>query len=263
MTQRNPLNERNTRKDEVVEGKSRRSAASAKPKSRAASSVTLHDKPKTKKERERERQQKLKEERKLTDERLAEMGPIVDPKYKFYRKVWLVLLIVAIVSTVLSWVLGYYLPNMGKFWTYAILGVAYLTIIVALIIDFKFLRPVRNAQKERAAMPISKNAKKRYEKESQEYYEAKVADEEAKKQERAARRATLNPFKRSEPKAADIEEAEQTAEGVAEAQADTVSKDDAKVTGEASAEEQPARPNVRVQVKGAKTIRIIDDDKKE
>ena len=106
MSQRNPMNERY--QNDEHQGKTRKSAASAKPKSAAASSVYIKPKTKTKADkkaaRRAERQKQAELERKYANPPTEE--------YKRLRKIWWVLLIGAIACLALSFFLR---DSLGEF----------------------------------------------------------------------------------------------------------------------------------------------------
>lgn len=139
MSQRNPMNDR-YQTDEHV-GQTRKSAASMKPKSKAAATVRMEPKVKTKQQKkavqkvERSKQSEL--DRKYYNPPTAE--------YKRLRKLWWGLLIGAIAATALSFLGRSFLPEMA---TYVVLGLAYVCIIAALYIDFSKIRKVRRAYQE-------------------------------------------------------------------------------------------------------------------
>lgn len=134
MTQRNPMNERYTSEDR--KGTTRKSAASAKPKTKAAASVRIQPTEKTKEQKKAER----KAERAKRSERDREFYNPPTERYKKLRRLWWVLLGGAIVLTVFSFVGQQWFPAEA---TYVTLGLAYVFIIGALYVDFSKCRKER------------------------------------------------------------------------------------------------------------------------
>lgn len=159
MTQRNPMNDR-TRYGKQ-KGVSRKSASSAKPVRQAGSSVHVVSDETKKKREKKERTAQEKEERKLNRKREAALGAtILDmPKYKKWRRIWLALIIIAIVAVAASWLVSYFntkdIAQTAVFQDFATplsvggLVVGYGAIIAALIIDFKVIRPMRREQEDK------------------------------------------------------------------------------------------------------------------
>lgn len=182
MTQRNPMNDRY--QSEEHHGKTRRSAASAKPKSKAAASVRVQPKEKTK--------QQKRAEKKAVRQKQSELdrkyyNPPTE-EYKRLRKIWWALLIGAIVMTVLSWLARSVLPEGAS---YVTLGLAYLFIIAALYVDISKVRKVRRAYREemesgkskeqRALEKREKAAQRDMKKDAEEKYEEVKATTEQPK----------------------------------------------------------------------------------
>ena len=139
MSQRNPMNDRYQTDDH--QGQTRKSAASMKPKSKAAATVRVQPKEKTK--------QQKKAEKKVARQKQGELDRKYynppTPQYKRLRKIWWARLIGAIAATALSW--------LGRSWfpdpvSYVMLGLAYVCIIGALYVDFSKIRKVRRAYQE-------------------------------------------------------------------------------------------------------------------
>ena len=135
MTQRNPMNERYQSEDR--KGATRKSAASAKPVSKAASSVRIESTKKTPQQKKAER----KQQRAKDAERDRQFYNPPTAEYKRLRKIWWVCLILAIILTVVSFAgnnLGMPAPIM-----YVTLALAYVFIIAALYIDMGKCRKAR------------------------------------------------------------------------------------------------------------------------
>ena len=147
MSQRNPLNDRY--QTDEHRGQTRKSAASVKPKTKAASSVRVQPTEKTKQQKKAE--QKAARAKQMELDRRYYNPPT--PEYKRLRKVWWGLLIAAIVMTVLSFAGRSFLPETV---TYVTLGLAYACIIGALYVDFSKIRKVRRAYQEEMSKKKSK-----------------------------------------------------------------------------------------------------------
>ena len=158
MSQRNPLNDRY--QTEEVRGKTRKSAASAKPKTQAAASVTVKSAKKSPKDRKAEekaaRKQAQQQQRELDRKYYT---PDTD-RYRKLRKIWWALLVAAVLCTVVSFFFRSQLPEGVAL---AVLLAAYAFIIAAFYIDFSKIRKERRAYQER--MLALEEKKKREEKE--------------------------------------------------------------------------------------------------
>ncbi len=177
MAQRNPMNERYT--GEGPSGQSRKSAASAKPKPSAASSVYIKKKPQTPQEkraaakarekemraRAEEKARKAEEKAKLAAQESGEEteatkatqqktpmvkltssnpGMPTSEEYQKWRKRYWALVIVGVVCIALSFIMQ--MNGMAQSpMTMVILAVAYPAIIGALIIDFRKVKPLIRA----------------------------------------------------------------------------------------------------------------------
>lgn len=182
MTQRNPMNDRY--QNEEHRGTTRKSAASAKPKTKAAASVRVQPKEKTKQQK---RADKKVVRQKQTDLDRKYYNPPT-AQYKRLRKMWWGLLIGAIVMTAISWFARSLFPEPV---TYVTLGLAYLCIIGALYVDFSKIRKVRRAyqeemeagkSKEQRAFEKQQKAEQReLKKEAEQKYEAAKTEEESSK----------------------------------------------------------------------------------
>ena len=140
MSQRNPLNDRY--QTDEVRGKTRKSAASAKPKSQAAASVVVKAPKKTPKERreaEKAARKKAQAEQRELDRKYY--TPDTD-RYRKLRKIWWALLVGAVLCTVVSFFFRSQLPEGVAL---AVLLAAYALIIAAFYIDFSKIRKERRA----------------------------------------------------------------------------------------------------------------------
>lgn len=157
MTQRNPMNERY--QQENRKGQTRKSAASAKPTSKAGASVRMASSPK---KGATPKQQKAIQ--RAEREREREIGSVLERKYynpptqeyKVAKRMWLVLLIIAAVSTFATW----FAQSSAPSWvSYALLAVAYGSIIGALALDFMKIRKMRKKYAESMSSQIMKDRK--------------------------------------------------------------------------------------------------------
>ena len=133
MSQRNPMNDRY--QTDEHRGQTRKSAATMKPKTKAASSVRIQPTVKTKQQKKADK--KAARAKQTEIDRQYYNPPT--PEYKRLRKIWWGLLIGAIVMTAMSWFGRTFLPEVG---TYVVLGLAYVCIIGALYVDFSKIRKV-------------------------------------------------------------------------------------------------------------------------
>ena len=140
MSQRNPLNERYTSEDR--KGATRKSAASAKPVTKAAASVRMQPAEKTKEQKKAER----KAARAKEQERDRQFYNPPTEEYRRLRRIWWIFLVLAIVLTCFSFAgntLGVPQPV-----TYVTLALAYVFIILALYVDFAKCRKARKKYAE-------------------------------------------------------------------------------------------------------------------
>lgn len=150
MTQRNPMNDRYTA--DGRKGQTRKSAASARPKSKAASSVRVQSTVKTKAE--------IKAEQKAARAKQQELDrKYYNPptaRFKKLTRLWWALLASAIIFTVLSWVLR---PYIGEIPCFVVLGLAYAAIIAAFYVDLGLRRKERRRYQEQMEAHKSKEAR--------------------------------------------------------------------------------------------------------
>lgn len=136
MTQRNPMNERY--QTGAHRGQTRKSAASMKPKSKAAASVRMQSTTKTKKQKKAE--QKAARAKRNREEAQYYNPPT--PEYRKWRKIWWVLLVLAVIMTIVTWFGRAYMSDTMGF---VVLGIAYACIILAFYVDFSKIRKIRRA----------------------------------------------------------------------------------------------------------------------
>ncbi len=217
MSQRNFQNERYS-DENAGSGSTRKSAASAKPKSKAASSVTVKSAKKTPQQRKAEQkaaQKKARDEQRRLDRKYY--NPDTE-RYKLLRRIWWGCLIGAIGCTAVSWVTRDIDPN----WlSMAFMILAYALIIAAFYIDFSKIRKERIAFQDRMLKLEAEQAKA-------EKAAARAARQAQTKQKGSGKNASRNP--KAIEKAKAEKESSEASEAEAEAQA-----------AEASTEEQPAK----------------------
>lgn len=179
MSQRSPLNQRNLNND-LVTGTTRKSASSAKPKRQAAESVHVvrSDAPKSKKDRKRAQRAQLSKRNKEDEHRLAMSGGPTDPAYKKWRRVWWATMIATIVFIMSYAIAGGSFNVSGPILTF-LMVMAYVMLAAAVIVEFKFCRPIRK-DFEKSIRNMSSSQKKRFDAE----IAIREAEKEAAKQER-------------------------------------------------------------------------------
>jgi uncharacterized protein HemX len=144
MSQRNPMNERY--QEEGRKGVARKSAASAKPKAKAAASVTTVSKRKTPQQKKADQKAARKAEQQRQRELDRKYYTPDTERYKKLRRTWWVLLVAAIVCVILSYVLRSVEPTWIAMVT---LFAAYALIIAAFYVDFSKIRKERTAYQKR------------------------------------------------------------------------------------------------------------------
>ena len=187
MSQRNPQNERYS--DENRKGKTRKSAASAKPSSGRAATVR-GPAPKSKKQKKEERRQR--EEKR--DQQLRAMAPDArrfeeQPEYKRLRRYWWICLIAAIACIAVS-----FLTSRTETLTFLyipLLVAGYVLVIVAFYIDLGKIRKMRKKYEQTQVLGKSKQARaaqkkaraeaRAQQKEAEEKFEEAQAAKEEKK----------------------------------------------------------------------------------
>jgi hypothetical protein len=148
-------------------GQTRRSAASAKPKTKAAASVRIESTTKTPKQKKAaqraQRQQEQRIDRKYYN--------VPTDEYRKWRRIWWGMLIGAIAATALSFGLRVLLPQLELLST-VVLGIGYVGIIGALVLDGWKIRKIR---KEYQAEMLAKETKEKRAEEKRAHAEALAA----------------------------------------------------------------------------------------
>ena len=136
MTQRNPMNERS---QSEIKGQTKKSAASLKPKTKAASSVHVKSTKKTPKQNRENR--KAERQRQAELERLYYNPPTRE--YKRLRRIWIALISVGLIATAVGGLLTAKFDNAQLSWAFII--PAYACIIAAVWLDLGKIRKLRRA----------------------------------------------------------------------------------------------------------------------
>lgn len=177
MSTRNPLNERYQNNNERG-GKTKRSASSAKPKRKASEGVHLERTTKTKEEKRKEQSAKRREDR----ARVQASGGPQDPTYKKWRKIWWATMGATAVCT-----FGYMViagrDGVPMSVANAVLVLAYVLLIAAIFIEFKFCRPIRK-QFEQQISNMTVAEKRKYDARIAAQREAEKAEKQARKNRR-------------------------------------------------------------------------------
>lgn len=155
MSQRNPMNERYT--SDKRAGTTRKSAASAKPKTKAAGTVTMGTSKKTPQQRKAEQREARKKEQERQRELDRKYYKPDTERYRKLKRIWWVSLAGAVVCTLLSWLLREVQPTWLAF---VCLFGAYALIIFAFYLDFSKIRKERRAYQERMIALEEAEAKK-------------------------------------------------------------------------------------------------------
>ena len=178
MTQRNPMNERYT--DDERKGHTRKSAASAKPKSSAASTVTLPSKTKTPKEKKMERRAREREAQQKDREMAVKYTKPDTPEYYKWKRLWWIGLGAAIFFVLSSWLLREIEPQ----WiSLIILGFAYVAIIFAFWVDVSKIKKITRKWQEEQIAKEKKANKGKSKKQIEAEREAAHAEEVRKSRE--------------------------------------------------------------------------------
>ena len=166
--------------DEGPKGATRKSAASAKPKSKAAASVHIQSSTKTPQERKAEQKARRKAERAKQNELDRKYYNPPTAEYKRLRRLWWVVLIA----------LSLFARSWEPAWiSYVTLGSSYVLIILAFYLDFSKIRKCRrkyqmemesqNTKESRRAEKAKRAAEREAEKQKEDAA-AEVAEEQIK-----------------------------------------------------------------------------------
>ena len=152
MSQRNPMNERYQSEEHT--GKTRKSAASAKPKAKAASSVIIKSGAKTEQEKKAERKaarRKAANEQRELDRKYYTPNT---PRYKKLRRAWWALLIGAMCCVALGWFTRSMQPS---FISISFVVISYVLIILAFWVEFSKVRKERRQYQEKMMLLEAEN----------------------------------------------------------------------------------------------------------
>ena len=180
MTQRNPLNDRYT--SEKPLGKTRKSAASAKPTATRAANVR-DPAPKTKKQKRaemREREARIAARRGVGSGNNYTRGGTYDPptpEYKRLRKMWWICLGIGVAFALACFFVMQ--NNMPNWLIYTLIGVSWVALIMALYLDLGKMRKIRKAYNAEQFVGKSKEARAQQKARAAEIREQKKAEEEA------------------------------------------------------------------------------------
>jgi hypothetical protein len=225
MSQRNPTNQRYA--GDGPQGQTRKSAASAKPAAPAASSVNVRKKPTTdaekraaRKRREKEMAKRAEEKKRKQDEKARALavaegktpppekkkgigGFFASPEgrynpnpktaeFKKWRKVYWVLMVVGIAVVVISLAYNQINGGIGSSPVFIFLMVvAYGTIIGALVIDFKKIKPEQRAQRSGASTAKTPKQLKHQQDQAAEAARIEAARKAAKSARKSKRRSLV------------------------------------------------------------------------
>ena len=158
MSQRSPMNDR-YQADEK-KGTTRKSAASAKPKTKAAASVRVQSAEKTPKEKTAAKKAAEKIERQEQRELDAKYYNPPTAEYKKWKRLWWAALIVALISTACAFLLRWIAPGQETL-SFIVLGLAYAGIIGGLLIDFTKIRKIRKEYQQEMRKKTTKEPKRK------------------------------------------------------------------------------------------------------
>ena len=221
MSQRNPMNDRY--QTDKVKGQTKKSAAQAKPKSKAAASVYVRSSKPTPQEKKAIR----KQERAKAAERDRMFYNPPTKRYKDLRRLWWILLISAIVLTVVSFFGQQY---MSPTLTMVTLIAAYACIIAALYVDFSKIRKERRRY-QAEMMKKHPKAIKQAEKAAVEEMQQRQEEKEEKK-----KGGFMSRFKKDKSETSSEEASETNEAGKAGKKEEQVVPDHARPIAEVKAE---------------------------
>lgn len=185
MTQRNPMNERYQNNGEKNVGKTRKSAASAKPVTKAASSVRVVDPSAKKQSRglfggKKNTSSSTKSSKEKQAERVSSQ-PVLTPEemveYKKWGRIRNILFGVAIALTLMG-PLVFFRTGMATSGYYVVLGIGYAAIIAAIYVDLRKVQKLRRKN-------VSTRTDDRSKKATKQRKEAKAAAKARAEQEAA------------------------------------------------------------------------------
>jgi hypothetical protein len=162
MTQRNPMNERYQIEDRS--GKTRKSAASVKPATKAAASVRIEGASAPRKtgrlakaQSQANRKQGSKRARVDSADAKAAYYDPGTPEYKKWRRIWWISIVVALVLTALSFAVLQFMPENATL-SYVLLGLGYAFLIASIVVDLGKVRKIRKDYRMKMVTANSKSA---------------------------------------------------------------------------------------------------------
>lgn len=175
MSQRNPQNDRYMGEKKL--GQTRKSAAKAKPKTKAASSVRVASATPSK----QDKKARKKAEKAKDNELRRESYHPPTPEYKRMRKIWFGLLGLGVTALLVSVFINFNFPE-HQTAGFIAMGAAYVTVIGAFIFDGLKLNKLRKAYRAQLANDKSKENREREKlRKAAEREEKKAAEEAATK----------------------------------------------------------------------------------
>lgn len=144
MSQRNPMNDRYG--SDAPAGKTRKSAASAKPKTKAAATVVASATKKTKQQKKAEAKAERKRQQEAQRELDRKYYTPDTPRYRKLRKLWWACLIGGVICVAASFLFREQMPEAAAL---VVLFAAYAFIIAAFYIDLSKIRKERQAYQRR------------------------------------------------------------------------------------------------------------------
>ncbi len=188
MSQRNPMNERYQTDDK--KGQTRKSAASAKPKTKAAASVRLESDRKPQKKgffsrasssastkapaKSSSSSAPPQNDRQKIAQLEKKYGAPKTPEYKKWRRIWWACMGVGVAAIAASLIASYFFPEIENL-NLILLGFAYAGVLSALVIDGAKVRKLR--REYALAMDAKKSSKEERAAEKKARAEKKAAEE--------------------------------------------------------------------------------------
>ena len=206
MTQRNPMNDRYT--TDEVKGKTRKSAASAKPKTPAASTVYVEGKKSSAKSsgifaraqrdanRKAAKKASKKSNKQETSRRIKpEYYNVPTEEYAHTRRLWWICISAAILSMIASYILQ---ANFGSGYvpSLIILGFSYVSIFAAIYIDLVKTRRIRRAYQAQCEAALKTKEGRRIARENAKKQQEMMEAEEARRAAKRAARKERFSFKK-------------------------------------------------------------------
>lgn len=176
MSQRNPMNDRY--QTDEHQGKTRKSAAAMKPKTKPASTVRIQPQKKTKEQKKIADKEQRRAERARQKELDRRYYTPPTERYKRLRRIWWGLIIASVVMIVVALLLR----DLNETLSFVFLGLVYALMLLALYFEFGKIRKERKQYQEQMAARKAKELRA-YEKEQKAAERARqqAAEQEAEK----------------------------------------------------------------------------------